>query len=574
MFLTKLKRSVSVFLILCLVLSGGFVYASEDPDPAARFLDVPETAWYREAVSYTVERGYFSGVTDDRFDPSGKMTRAMLTAVLWRIAASPEPAAPAPFRDVDPKRYYAKPVAWAYENGVVSGTSPETFSPNAEITRQQMAVMLCRFAELRGCDTVCGAEILRSFPDQGRISPYAVESAAWAVSKYILRGRARGGISYLDPRETLTRAEAAVMIRRFDEQVLCGRPLEIDPPEEAGEPEDSLTLWINGTAVEASPVWEGKPYAEASALAAAVGGSVCLEENVFLEFSGHRAYLSQKNGAAILDGQETELSDPCLYWNGNWYVPACLLPEFWDFQTLNDEESHQIFYTQIVRNTEVPVGKRVVILRYHCVSDDIWAEDEEGFISPAVMEEQIVKMKELGCSFLTFEDLDRVDEYELPVLLTFDDGYRDNYTELFPILQRQNVKATVFMITKYIGTHRSLTADQLRELSESGLVSIQSHTKNHKDLTTFTEEELRADFETSQLTLARITGKIPFVLCYPRGMRNELVETVAADTYEFGILANTAAYLTGTNPFAVSRFGIHRSTTEEEWMAYIFPEEP
>ena len=305
MFLTRLKRAVSVFMIVCLVFSGGFVSAEENPDPADRFLDVPETAWYREAVSYTVERGYFSGVSDDRFDPSGKMNRAMLTAVLWRVAASPEPDGPAPFRDVDPKRYYAKPVAWAYENGVVSGTSPETFSPNAEITRQQMAVMLCRFAELRGCDTACGAEILRSFPDQGRISPYAVESAAWAVSRYILRGRARGGISYLDPRETLTRAEAAVMIRRFDEQVLSGRPLEIDPPEEAEEPEDSLTLWINGIEVEASPVWAEVPYIDAAALAAAVGGAVCLEENVFLEFGGHTAFLSQKNAAAILDGQET-----------------------------------------------------------------------------------------------------------------------------------------------------------------------------------------------------------------------------------------------------------------------------
>ena len=394
MFLTRLKRAVSVFMIVCLVFSGGFVSAEENPDPADRFLDVPETAWYREAVSYTVERGYFSGVSDDRFDPSGKMNRAMLTAVLWRVAASPEPDGPAPFRDVDPKRYYAKPVAWAYENGVVSGTSPDTFSPNAEITRQQMAVMLCRFAELWGCDIACGDEILRSFPDQGRISPYAAESAAWAVSRYILRGRARGGISFLDPRETLTRAEAAAMIRRFDEHVLCGQPLELEPPEEAEEPEDSLTLWIYGVAVEDSPVWNEGPYVSAEALAAAVGGSVCLEENVYLEFCGHRAFLSQKSTAAILDRRDTELSAPCLYWNRNWYVPACLLRDFWGFQTLNDEEYHQIFYTKTVRNTEVPAGKRVAILRYHCVTDDIWGEDEEAFISPAVMEEQIVKMKE------------------------------------------------------------------------------------------------------------------------------------------------------------------------------------
>lgn len=573
MVLIKWKRAVSVFLIVCIALSGGFVFAEENPQSADRFLDVPETAWYREAVSYTVERGYFSGVSDDRFNPSGKMTRAMVTAVLWRVADSPEPDGAAPFRDVDPKRYYAKPVAWAYENGVVSGTSPETFSPNAEITRQQMAVMLCRFAALRGCDTACGAENLRSFPDQGRISPYAVESAAWAVSRYILRGRSRGGISFLAPRETITRAEAAVMIRRFDENVLCGLPSEIEAPEEAEEPEDSLTIWINGFAVEDSPVWDEEPYANAAALAAAVGGSVCLEANVFLEFCGHRAYLSQKNRSAILDGMDTELSAPCRYWNGNWYVPSCLLRELWDFGTLKDEEFHQIIYTKTVRNAEVPEGKRVVILRYHCVTDDVWG-DEEAFISPAVLEEQIVKMKALGCTFLTFEDLDRADEYELPVLLTFDDGYRDNYTDLFPILQRQNVKATVFMITKYIGTHRSLTAEQLRELSDSGLVSIQSHTRNHKDLTTFTEEELRSDFETSQLALARITGKIPFVLCYPMGKHNELVENVAAETYEFGILANTAAYITGTDPFAVSRFGIHRSTTEEEWTAFLFPEKP
>lgn len=574
MFQKNLRRAFSLFLILCLLLSGGFVFASEDADPAARFLDVPETAWYREAVGYTVERGYFSGVSDDRFDPAGKMTRAMLTAVLWRVAGSPEPTETAPFLDVDPKRYYARPVAWAYENGVVSGTSPESFSPNAEITRQQMAVMLFRFAELRDYDPGCDDEILNSFPDQGRISPYAVGPTAWAVTRYLLRGRSRNGISYLEPRETLTRAEAAVMIRRFDENILNGIPPVIAPPEEAEEPEDSLTLWVNGVEAKDSPVWDGEPYVSAALAAAAADGTAGFEENICLALFGHRVYLSQKSAAAILDGYETELDLPCRYREGDWYVPALLLPEVFGFQALADEEYHQIFYTKTVKNTEVPEGKRVVILRYHCVTDDIWGSDEEAFISPAVMEEQIVKMKELGCTFLTFEDLDRVDEYELPVLLTFDDGYRDNYTELFPILQRQNVKATVFMITKYIGTHRSLTADQLRELSDSGLVSIQSHTQNHKDLTTFTEEELRADFETSQLALARITGKIPFVLCYPRGKYNELVETVAADTYEFGILANTAAYFTGTDPFAVSRFGIHRSTTVEQWTAFLFPEEP
>ena len=568
------KSAVSVLLLLCLLLSGSFVFAAEDSDPVSRFRDVPENAWYREAVRCTVEKGYFSGVSDDRFDPAGTMTRGMVAAVLWRIAGSPEPSAAASFPDVDPKRYYAKPVAWAYENGVVSGTSPEAFSPNERITRQQMAAMLCRFAELRGCGVDADPDSLRSFPDQDRISAYAVEPLAWAVHCRLLRGRAKEGISWLNPRESLTRAEAAVMIQRFDENVLEGLPVQIVPPEEAEDPEDSLTLWINGVEAAESPVWAGEAYVRAATLADALGGTLCIEENIYLELCGHRAFLSQKTAAAIFDGTWTELTVPCRYRAGDWYVPALLLPELWDFQTLSDEECHQIFYSKTVRNAEVPAGKRVVILRYHCVTDDIWGTDEEGFISPAVLEEQIVKMKELGCTFLTFEDLDRVDEYELPVLLTFDDGYRDNYTDLFPILQRQNVKATVFMITKYINTSRSLTAEQLRELSDSGLVSIQSHSRNHKDLTTFTEEELRADFETSRLALARITGKIPFVLCYPRGMYNEFVESVAADTYEFGILANTAAYLTGTDPYAVSRFGIHRSTTEEEWKAFLFPEEP
>ena len=205
---------------------------------------------------------------------------------------------------------------------------------------------------------------------------------------------------------------------------------------------------------------------------------------------------------------------------------------------------------------------------YHAVSDDIWGIPEL-FVSPSSLEKQLQALTEGGYTAITFEDLDHIDEIEKPVMLTFDDGYDDNYTELFPLLQRYNVKATVFVIVNDLGKNHKLTEDQVREMSESGLVSIQSHTMSHGYLDGMYEKQLRYENYDSMIALARITGKQPFVLCYPTGKSSGYSRNITAEYYEYGLCMGGPCWVTGDAPYRIYRYYIPRKTTVETFLQYL-----
>ncbi len=564
------------FLVICLTLSPAAVFAvgsdeGTGADPADAFTDVPADAWYREAVTYVTANGYFEGVSDTSFAPQGTMTRAMLVTVVWRMAGSLPQDGPVPFSDVEPGSYYEAPVIWAAKNGIVNGTSDTTFDPELSVTRVQAAAMLQRYAALQNQPSDDQNITLRSFPDEGSVPQYGAEPMRWAVRFGVINGREENDLAWLRPNETITRAEAACVLQRYDSYVVRQEPVPGDEALEAGAPDRLTAVWLDGTKTGSCPVWEDRTYIPVTAFAEAAQGTVCTEGNLALKAFGRSLYLSKTRGRALLDGALIRLPDPCLYRENVWYLPVSLLTKLLGYDFLEDPEYDQSFCTRFPTSADVPEGKRVVVLRYHCVSDDIWG-GEGLFMSPSSLEEQIIEMKQMGCTFLTFEDLDRVDQYELPVLLTFDDGYADNYTELFPILQRQNVRATIFMISGFIGRDHYLTAGQLAEMSASGLVSVQSHTRTHASLTEISDEELEPELSESRLDLARITGKQPFALSYPSGRTDERVQQAAAGHYRFAVLANTSPYHSGSNPFAISRLGMPRDITTEQWQAYFDPE--
>ena len=178
-------------------------------------------------------------------------------------------------------------------------------------------------------------------------------------------------------------------------------------------------------------------------------------------------------------------------------------------------------------------------------------------------------MLEAGYTPITFEELDHVDEIEKPVLMTFDDGYDDNYTELFPILQKYNVKATIFIIVNDIGARHKMTREQIKELSDSGLVSIQSHTMSHNYLDWMNETQLRYEHYDSLIALARITGKQPFVMCYPTGKNSAFSRTITAEYYEYGLNMTGPCYVTGDAPYRIYRFFISRYTGLQAFMAKL-----
>lgn len=199
----------------------------------------------------------------------------------------------------------------------------------------------------------------------------------------------------------------------------------------------------------------------------------------------------------------------------------------------------------------------VPVLMYHAVSDDVWGY-RDLFVSPQTMEEELLYLQENGYETIWFSDLSHLEDYEKPVILTFDDGYDDNYTELFPLLQKYNAKATIFVIPKYIGAEHKMTAAQVQELARSGLVSIQSHTYSHGNLSTMDEETLIYEMQESQNYLAALTGHVPYVVCYPEGTRSELSIEVAGRYYDYGLLMNGQLYNTSDDPMRVKRFYIPR----------------
>ena len=177
------------------------------------FEDVAGGDWFYGAVKFVYENGLFSGTGENVFSPQESMSRAMLAAVLWRVSGTPEPDGEAPFADVPPEAWYASPVAWAAENGVVNGVSETEFSPDAPLTREQIAVMLYRYhTALRAGSAEAETGDLAAFPDGDAVSAWAAEAVGWAARTGIISGREDGSIC---PADSASRAEVAVMLMRY-----------------------------------------------------------------------------------------------------------------------------------------------------------------------------------------------------------------------------------------------------------------------------------------------------------------------------------------------------------------------
>ncbi len=186
--------------------------------PSHDYHDAPEFGhWSHAGIDYTLELGLFRGTSDTEFSPNVAMTRAMLVTVLYRLDGQKEPTGANPFTDVEPDSWYTEAVIWAVENEIVLGMGDGTFAPEAEITREQMAAILYRYAAYRGDDMTTDAD-LAAFPDEKTVSAYACEPLAWAVDRGLINGVAQGGESWLEPQAGATRAQVATILMRFLKQ--------------------------------------------------------------------------------------------------------------------------------------------------------------------------------------------------------------------------------------------------------------------------------------------------------------------------------------------------------------------
>ena len=183
------------------------------------FTDVVAGTWYYGAAAYAYNNGLFAGMTPTTFAPNATMTRAMLVSVLWRLAGAPAPKAPNTFVDVPDGAWYTDAVTWAAENGVVSGIGGSRFDPSGYVTREQTAEILYNYAHSKGYDVSARAD-LTAFPDAGSVSGWAEEALSWANAAGLINGTVRDGQTILDPQGSASRAQVAMILMNYVEHVV------------------------------------------------------------------------------------------------------------------------------------------------------------------------------------------------------------------------------------------------------------------------------------------------------------------------------------------------------------------
>lgn len=190
-------------------ISVTFAQKTVEPLP---FVDVAAEDWYGDAVAAVYARGLMTGTAEDTFAPELAATRGMVVSILHRLAGSPMVSTEV-FEDVTADDWYGQAVAWAASEGIASGTSAETFSPNAAVTREQLAALLCNFAAQQGVDTAARSD-LSNFDDAATVSDWAQEVVSWAHAEGLLAGTSA---TTLSPQGEATRAQLAAMLVRFSD---------------------------------------------------------------------------------------------------------------------------------------------------------------------------------------------------------------------------------------------------------------------------------------------------------------------------------------------------------------------
>ncbi len=181
--------------------------------PENPFTDVAESAYYYDAVLALAEQGIINGMTETTFCPDNQLTRAQVVTMLYRMAGAPETDAAAAFADVPEGAYYADALAWAVETGVTEGVSETEFAPDMDVTREQFVTFLYRFAALEGQADGKPAD-LSAFQDAALVADWAQEAMAWAVGQGIVEGVTEDTIV---PQGTATRAQAVTMLYRYEQ---------------------------------------------------------------------------------------------------------------------------------------------------------------------------------------------------------------------------------------------------------------------------------------------------------------------------------------------------------------------
>ena len=200
-------------------VQGGYIYTAGSGAPIP-FYDVSSLDWYYTPVCYVYENSLFSGIDAAHFGPGEPMTRAMLMTVLYRLAGSPQSemaAADVRFDDVSDGDWFASYVKWGAAQGITAGTSATTFSPNQQVSREQIVVLLHSFVRNYLGQSGDSRADLSGYQDLSQTSAWAQDAFAWAVAEGIVSSSSTDALT-LSPQKTTNRAEVATMLRVFSEK--------------------------------------------------------------------------------------------------------------------------------------------------------------------------------------------------------------------------------------------------------------------------------------------------------------------------------------------------------------------
>ena len=227
-----MKKKLIALLLSASLLTTAMAWPASAAN-ADQFTDVDKNDWFYPHVEYAVTTGLFSGTSETTFGPEEPMSRGMFVTVLGNKTGIDITQYPGTrFEDVDASMYYSTRINWATENGIVSGTGTGKFSPEASVTREQVATILYNYAKRTGNDTSFQGDAYYSFADTNRVSSYAVDAMKWATHHQILSG----SDGKLDPQGTATRAQVAAIFRNAEKILIKTEILPTEKPSPTATP--------------------------------------------------------------------------------------------------------------------------------------------------------------------------------------------------------------------------------------------------------------------------------------------------------------------------------------------------
>jgi len=180
------------------------------------FIDIKEKAFYMNALKDLYTKGYVTGTSKTTFSPNDNLSRAMLVTILWNMEGRPKVSGTNKFSDVKNGAWYTDAIVWASTNKVVNGNKDGTFTPNNNITRQEVAVMLCNYAKYKGKDITSNKD-LSTFKDNNKVANWAMPAIRWSIENRVIGGAENG--TKINPRNNATRGEAVTMIKNYIDNI-------------------------------------------------------------------------------------------------------------------------------------------------------------------------------------------------------------------------------------------------------------------------------------------------------------------------------------------------------------------